>query len=439
MTLSYSEDKVLTCPTCGAEVQTTVWVLLDSQEQPVPMEALRQGKLNMSTCSQCGASFAAGTALLLHDRSSRRLFFAMPQGKPEHVWREQARAMHEQLLKRLPAEERDAPYLSDIQIAQDVSGIAHLLNKHDTTQRRSTRNVSSGGQVMTGDGRVWSGAPATTTDTPRAAAAPTNTASHHHDNRAAGEGDSRATVWREPVDQTTPTTYPAEQETLHFIQQCALVESLDELRVHLAQYPVSQIAATIRTLAYLADNAFEERAYELANNFSQLRHLIHQIATTGEPHFTTELSNTRSSMQYDHTKDNDADTTGARASTCDDTFDHDQDSDDAKYAEHADEIHYDDAEYADDHYEYHDHDDDEEPLASLPQEAYFALLTTTATDDVRQVVQDYPVVLEPWFDAALDDVCDQVVREGDVRMAHLLEHRREIIFMLRQEQEIGME
>jgi hypothetical protein len=54
--------------------------------------------------------------------------------------------MHKQLLKHLLAEERDVPYLSDMQIAQDVSGIAHLLNKHDTAQRRNTRNVGSGGQ-----------------------------------------------------------------------------------------------------------------------------------------------------------------------------------------------------------------------------------------------------------------------------------------------------
>jgi hypothetical protein len=148
----------------------------------------------------------------------------------------------------------------------------------------------------------------------------------------------------------------------------------------LTRYPVLQTTAADRTLQLLTNLAFEERSYELAKSLNRVRLLIQQV-----------LAQTR--------------------------FADEQVSEQAQSD--------------------HEHDHEEEPLAFLPQDAYYAILAATSTNDLRRVVQDYPVVLEPWFDAALGDVCDQVLQEGDVGMALILEYRREIIFVLRQE--IGME
>ncbi len=367
MTISYSEEVSLTCPTCGASIPTTVWVLLDTEEHPEQREALRQGQINTQPCSQCGTTFAASTALMLHDRQRQWVVFALPQGKAEHVWREQARILHEQLIERLSAEDQNASYLGEVQIAQDVQGIAHLLTKQER-QRRNAGNRQRGGQVVTGDGRVWEGMVA-------------------NDAHTEAEASPYREVWQESGPQpstrvmpemVTPDPQRSEQTVLQLVHQLLTVDSLESLREMLTRYPMLQTAAADRTLQLLTNFAFEERSYDLAESLNRVRLLIQQV-----------LAQTRFS--------------------------------DEQVSEQAQS----------------DHDHEEEPLAFLPQDAYYAILTATSTNDLRRVVQDYPVVLEPWFDAALGDVCDQVLQEGDVRMAMILEYRREIIFVLRQE--IGME
>jgi hypothetical protein len=303
---------------------------------------------------------------MLHDRQRQWVVFALPQGKAEHVWREQARILHEQLIERLSAEEQTASYLGEVQIAQDVQGIAHLLTKQER-QRRNAGNRQRGGQVVTGDGRVWEGMVA-------------------NDAHTEAEASLYREVWQESVPQPSTTVTPdpqrSEQTVLQLVQQLITVDSLESLREMLTRYPVLQTTAADRTLQLLTNLAFEERSYELAKSLNRVRLLIQQVLA--QTRFADEQVSEQAQSDHEH-----------------------------------------------------EHDHEEEPLAFLPQDAYYAILAATSTNDLRRVVQDYPVVLEPWFDAALGDVCDQVLQEGDVGMALILEYRREIIFVLRQE--IGME
>ncbi|MCU0494147.1 MAG: CpXC domain-containing protein, partial [Chloroflexaceae bacterium] len=152
MPISYSEQSQLTCPNCGADFEATIWLLLDAGEEPQATEELRAGRLNTVTCPHCGNSGPAGAPLLFHDAATRQVIFAAAPGSAEHELREQARELHSLLVGSIPEEQRRA-YLADVQIAQDVEGIAHLLRKHarrfadrrpETADRRpETGNSSS--------------------------------------------------------------------------------------------------------------------------------------------------------------------------------------------------------------------------------------------------------------------------------------------------------
>ncbi|MEI7771557.1 MAG: CpXC domain-containing protein, partial [Chloroflexales bacterium] len=128
MPISYQEQAELTCPSCGAGFTSAVWLILDAQEQPGALDELRRGALNSVTCPHCGSSGPAGAPLLFHDAQARRVIFAGAPGAAEHEVRDQARNLHALLVGAIPEEQR-RPYLADVDIAQDVDGVARLLRR----------------------------------------------------------------------------------------------------------------------------------------------------------------------------------------------------------------------------------------------------------------------------------------------------------------------
>ncbi|MFL5800277.1 MAG: CpXC domain-containing protein, partial [Roseiflexaceae bacterium] len=122
MSLSYSENVTLTCPTCGQGFAAEVWMLVDAAERPDLAEALREGVLNVVGCPHCGNRSPAGAPLLFHDGTSRRVYFAAQPSVAEHELREQAQSLLYRLVGGIPEEQRH-PYLGDVQVEQEIEGV----------------------------------------------------------------------------------------------------------------------------------------------------------------------------------------------------------------------------------------------------------------------------------------------------------------------------
>ncbi len=122
MPISYSEQTVLTCPSCGRSFEAEVWTLVDTAERPDLLQALQDQTLDRVTCPHCGHSGASGAPLLLHDPQQRRVYFAVPPSVEEHRWRERAQELLYALVGSLPEEAR-LPYLGDVQVNQEVAGM----------------------------------------------------------------------------------------------------------------------------------------------------------------------------------------------------------------------------------------------------------------------------------------------------------------------------
>lgn len=238
MPISYSESSHLTCPDCGKDFTADIWLILDAQEQPAEAEALRQGRLNVVTCPHCGSSGPAGAPLLYHDAATRQVLFASAPGAAEHEWREQARALHALLVGSIPVEERRS-YLSDVQIAQDIDGIAHLLNK---AARRGKKTEGSA---------------------PRAAPAPPP----------------------EPAQAAAPNPPAAEEETpplLLAVQALLAADSPEELQTLIAAHPVLLADESDLALSELADVATEQREYEIAASRGKARQLLARLRAAND-------------------------------------------------------------------------------------------------------------------------------------------------------------
>jgi hypothetical protein len=60
-------------------------------------------------------------------------------------------------------------------------------------------------------------------------------------------------------------------------------------------------------------------------------------------------------------------------------------------------------------------------------------LQVQSSNALANLAQTYPLLLEPWVDDTLSTIIDQVLEEGNERLAHNLEQRREQLAVLRQE------
>lgn len=132
MPISYSEQTVLTCPSCGKSFEAEVWTLVDTAERPDLLQALQDETLDRVSCPHCGYSGPSGAPLLLHDRQQRRVYFAVPPDVAEHRWRERAQELLYVLVGSLPEEAR-LPYLGDVQVNQEVAGMRRAWQSY---QRR---------------------------------------------------------------------------------------------------------------------------------------------------------------------------------------------------------------------------------------------------------------------------------------------------------------
>jgi hypothetical protein len=232
MSISYQEQAELTCPSCGVGFAAAIWLILDAQEQPAAVDQLRQGALNLVTCPHCGNSGPAGTPLLFHDAQARRVIFAGAPGAAEHEVRDRARDLHALLVGSIPEEQR-RPYLADVDIAQDLAGVAHML------QRMERRRA---------------GAPPPAVETPR---------------RGVSTGD-----------ETPPL--------LLAVQALLLADSPADLDRALAEHPLLLAPTTNLALAQLADVAVEQRAHEIAESLQQARRRLAQIGSAGSLSPATE-------------------------------------------------------------------------------------------------------------------------------------------------------
>jgi hypothetical protein len=232
MPIAYQEQAQLTCPACGADFEAPVWLILDAQEQPEATAALRRGELNIVACPSCGNSGPAGAPLLFHDAAARRVIFAPAPGAAEHELRDQARDLHALLVGSIPEEQR-RPYLADVDIAQDVAGIAHLLERMD--RRRRPQQAPQG---------------------------------------ALPEAPPPSSAPQPPPGRSEGSPPPL----LVAVEAMLSADSAAELDRVLADYPILLDASTDVTLAQLAEVAVEQRAFDVAESLRQARDLLARMA-----------------------------------------------------------------------------------------------------------------------------------------------------------------
>ncbi len=239
MPIAYQEQAQLICPACGADFAASIWLILDAQEQPEAVAALRSDKLNIVACPHCGNSGPAGAPLLYHDGLARLVLFAPAPGSAEHEWREQARELHAVLVGSIPEEQR-RPYLADVDITQDLAGIAHRLRKLERRQGRQ-------GGRETGD-----------TPAPKVAAPGLPVSSASEASAVSGASEQR--------EQAPPL--------LVAVEAMLAANTPEELDRALVEFPMLLDVSTDATLAQLAEVAVEQRAFEVAESLGRARELL---------------------------------------------------------------------------------------------------------------------------------------------------------------------
>jgi hypothetical protein len=146
-------------------------------------------------------------------------------------------------------EERRA-YLSDVQIAQDMAGVAHLLAK---TRRLKRQPAPSGTATTT----------LLSSDTPV------------------------TRVHETPDTSQTPDTSPDTQQTadparlMVAMEALISVNTLEELRPVVRQHPVLLTVQAEEMLEHLADAAVEQREYTIAEGLHRARMLLARLRSDG--------------------------------------------------------------------------------------------------------------------------------------------------------------
>jgi hypothetical protein len=167
--------------------------------------------------------------------------FAAPLGAEEFVWREQARDLHALLVGSIPLEERRA-YLGDMRIAQDMTGIAHVLNK---AARARTDEPPPGIPIVP------------PTPQPERVADP-----------------SSASSQPQPAPVAPAHILPA-------LEALLAADGLDDLHDVVEQHPVLLAPEVDDVLDRMADDAVEQRAYTVADGLHRTRMLLGRIRTEG--------------------------------------------------------------------------------------------------------------------------------------------------------------
>lgn len=231
MPISYREQAPLTCPHCGNDFSAEIWLIIDADEEPAAAAALRREEVNMVACPHCGARGPAGAPLLYHDAQARRVLFAPAPGAADHEIREQARELHALLVGSIDIEQR-RPYLADVDIAQDMSGLAHLLRRLDARRRAPSAPPS-------------------------------------------------------PPPPAAPAAEPP--PLLAAVETLLAADTAADLEQVLAQHPELLEPATIATLTQLADVAAAQGEAEIAQGLRNARDLLARMSRPAEPERLTAL------------------------------------------------------------------------------------------------------------------------------------------------------
>jgi hypothetical protein len=313
MTISYCDAAPATCPACGREFPSELWLVLDAEERPDLVAALRSGRLNELVCPHCGHRDSAGAPLLFHDRPGKALIFAGPEATSDHVLRDMLRELHTLLLEQIP-EDQQQQYLGDVRITMGLDGLRAILEKGD---RR---------------------------------------------NRARSGGAPRPVV-PPPAPDPVPAASDAELPPLLVAVNALLAaDSKPDLERVLAAYPDLLAPDADGVLAQLADAATNQREHDVAAALGQARRLLRELrdgATADDP------------------------TPPAP------------------------------------------------PVDAMTEEAVAALLRARSEAELLDAARDFPMLLEPWADAALARRVDAALDLGDERVANAIGVRREALSTLR--------
>ncbi|MCX7792352.1 MAG: CpXC domain-containing protein [Chloroflexaceae bacterium] len=315
MPVGYQESTELACPACDVAFEASVWLILDAQEAPEAVVALRRGELNVVTCPSCGHRGPAGAPLLFHDAVRRRVIFAPAPGAPEYVWRDQARDLHALLVGSI-AEEQRRPYLGEVDIVQDLAGIARLL------ERRERR--------------------------------PSESAPRPHP-QVAGEA-----VAGHVAEATPGAVRPEDRPPLLVAVEAMLAANApEEFEAVLASHPILLDPSSDLALAQLIEVALEQREFAIADGLRNARALLARL---------TEASRGQVAPP-------------APAPLLDE----------------------------------------------LPDAAVQALLRARTEAELEAACVEHPALLRPETDGLLARRVDQALDEGNERLAHALEERREAL------------
>ncbi len=349
MTISYHEEISLTCSSCTALFRVEAWLILDAHEQPEQVVLLGQGYLNSYVCPQCGQAGSVRVPLLFHDGEAQVLIFAPAAGQSEHAWRDQVRELHMLLIESIPEDTRRA-YLADVQIAQDIDGIAHILRKRS---RRAQPTQNPGWIDLA--------------------------TSSHANARPNSIPSARESVESKP-GSVEHTSHDDATRLLAVVQQLIAADTLETFYALVQQYPALLGSAVDFTLKDMADLAVDQRQYDLAEGMRQVRLLLADLRAGGSGERVLHPAPPDQSV--------------------------------APVPADAEEI---------------------PPVAAeLPDQVCQTLLRVQSSQDLLQVVQNNAILLEEWVDAALSYQINHALEEGNERLAHALEIRREALAILRE-------
>ncbi len=315
MPVGYQESTELACPACNAAFEASVWLILDAQEAPEAVAALRRGELNVVTCPSCGHRGPASAPLLFHDAVRRRVVFAPAPGAPEYAWRDQARDLHALLVGSLVEEQR-RPYLGEVDIVQDLAGIARLLER---MERRPSEPVARPHSQAASEPVAGQGA---------------------HETPGAGR-----------LEEPPPL--------LAAVEAMLAADAPEEFEAVLARHPVLLDPSADAALAQLIEVALEQREVAIADGLRNARALLARLTATSRGQVAPPAP--------------------------------------------------------------------APPLDDLPDVAVQALLRAATEAELEAVCAEHPVLLRPEADGLLAGQVEQALDEGNERLAHALEERREAL------------
>ena len=133
MPLSRQESAELHCPACRSAFDAPLWIVVDANERPDLLAALRAGTLHQATCPHCGTSGTITAPLLYHDAPRQQLLLAVPPSvespaAAQELAEQLVGYLHESLLASAPL----PAYLTSVELVADLDGLQLLLDEAET-------------------------------------------------------------------------------------------------------------------------------------------------------------------------------------------------------------------------------------------------------------------------------------------------------------------